>query len=313
MLARVAENLYWMGRHIERVDFCNRFIEVQFFNSLSAPMSGHKDFILRSILYVSGSSFDSSSPLSEQEVWRTVIFDPLNPSSMFSSINRARENARSIRNTISAELWEAINKWYIFCKNRSHQEFYSSDLFWFSEQIIANQALIKSTMVNTILHDDVWHFLNVGISLERTMQVLKIIRTKISDSAILSNSGALVSLKLFQMSVMLRSIGAYDVHQTINKTTLMTTETIFNLVFSNDMFPRSTISSTRKIYSHLSCIHVESDEVEDFTMDFKSKMNLFNEFSDYSDEDAVIQHIEAMDHWLLESHEKIQDIFFLKD
>lgn len=312
MLARVAENLYWMGRHIERADFCTRYLGVQFFTSLASPMSGHKDFILRSILYVSGSTFNSEAPLAEQDVWQTVIFNPLNPNSIFSSINHSRENARSIRNTISTELWEAINKWYLFCKQRSHQDFNSSDLFWFSEHMISHIALIKSNMVNTILHDDVWHFLNVGLSLERTLQVLKIIRSKISDISILSDSGAIESLKLYQWSVMLRSVGAYDVHQTINKATLMSNETIFKLIFSNDMFPRSTRFSTRKIYTHLSKISVASDPVVSFTSGFQDKMNSFNNFSDFSNEEAVIQHIEDMERWLLEAHDIIQDLFFLK-
>lgn len=312
MLARVAENLYWMGRHIERVDFCTRYTGVQYFTSLSQPMSGHKDFTLRSILYVSGSTLVPDGPLEENEVWQTVIFNPTNPNSVFSSINHCRENARSIRNNISTELWEAINKWYLFCKHRSQQLFSSSDLFWFSEQMMSHIALVKSCMVNTLLHDDVWHFLNLGIQVERSAQVLKIIRTKISDSAILSNSGALENLKLFQWSVMLRSVGAFDAHQNMNKSNLMSNESIFRLILSNEIFPRSLHFATNKIHNHLNRISVETEAVKAFSNDFDQQKEHFNQFSTYADEDAVISHIEEMETWIAQTHDQIQDLFFLK-
>jgi len=312
MLARVAENLYWMGRHIERADFCTRYNAVQYFTSLSAPMSGHKDFILRSILYVSGSTFVDTGELDENQVWQTVIFNPDNPNSIFSSISHCRENGRSIRNTISSELWEAINKLYLFSKQRSQQQFSSSDLFWYSEQMVSHIALIKSCMVNTLLHDDVWHFLNLGILLERTLQVLKIIRTKISDSAILSNSGVLENLKLFQWVVMLRSVGAFDAHQNMNPSNLMSNETIFKLILSNEMFPRSIHFATNKIHNHLTRISVQSEQVKKISSDFFNTIQQNNAFSEYENQDAVITHIEELESWISSVNNQIQDLFFLK-
>jgi len=50
MLARVAESLYWIGRNIERCEHCARYMQVQYFSTLEAPMSHNKDFTLRSIL-----------------------------------------------------------------------------------------------------------------------------------------------------------------------------------------------------------------------------------------------------------------------
>ena len=312
MLARVAENLYWIGRHLERADFCNRYITVQYFTSLSGPMTGHRDFILRSILHVSGTIFTENDLLDENQVWRTVLFNPDNPNSIFNSISHSRENARSIRNNISIELWEAINKWFLTSKQRSQQYFSSSDLFWYSEQMVSHIALIKSRMENTLLHDDVWHFLNLGILLERCLQVLKITKTKISDSIILSNSGKLENLKLFQWSVMLRSLGAFDAHHTMNKSSSMSSDTIYKLILSNDMFPRSINFATDKIHKHLTRISVQSESVKDITAKFIEQTESNKNFSSYTDEDAVISHIEDLENWLSEVHEQIQSIFFLK-
>lgn len=312
MLARVAENLYWMGRQIERVDFCNRYTSAQYFTSLSAPMSGHKDFILRSILFINGSSLNPDDPITENAIWKNIIFSPDNPSSFFSTINNSRENARSIKNALSTELWESINKWYLFCKERGKESFKSSDLFWFSEHMVSHIALIKSSMVNTIVHDDVWHFLNLGMLVERSHQILKIIRSKISDSAILSNAGELESLKLYQWAVMLRTVGAFDVHHKLNSNTVMSNETIFKLILSNYLFPRSIKFASHKIHKHLNLISVKTPEVHSLITEVHDKLNSCNDFGEFGNEEAVIEHIEDLTIWTNELHFKIQDLFFPK-
>jgi len=312
MLARVAENLYWMGRQIERVDFCNRYTSAQYFTSLSAPMSGHKDFILRSILFINDSTLDPDEPLSENRIWSNVIFSPDNPCSFYMNISNCRENARSIKNTISTELWESINKWYLFCKERSQKPFSSSDLFWFAEAMVSNIALIKSSMVNTIIHDDVWHFLNLGILIERSHQILKITRSKISDSAILSNAGELESLKLYQWAVMLRTVGAFDVHHKINYNTVMSNETIFRLILSNHLFPRSIKFASHKIHKHLNQISVKSSEVHNLITEVHDKLNSCNEFNVFGNEELVIEHIEDLSIWINNIHFTIHDLFFPK-
>ena len=100
MLARVAESLYWIGRNIERVEHCTRYLKVQYFSTLEAPMLQNKDFTFRSILFMSGADFEPQNMLPENEVWRKVIFDAGNPNSIFSIVKYAMENARSIRNAI---------------------------------------------------------------------------------------------------------------------------------------------------------------------------------------------------------------------
>ena len=79
MLARVAENLYWMGRYIERAEFFKRYCKVEYFSALESPMTEHQDFTLRSILYMSGSAFNSEEQLQERDVFQKVLFDASNP------------------------------------------------------------------------------------------------------------------------------------------------------------------------------------------------------------------------------------------
>ena len=50
MLARVANNLFWMGRYIERSEHLARYLNVNYFSSLDAPneLSQSREFVLRS-------------------------------------------------------------------------------------------------------------------------------------------------------------------------------------------------------------------------------------------------------------------------
>ncbi|HMQ46416.1 MAG TPA: alpha-E domain-containing protein [Saprospiraceae bacterium] len=309
MLARVAESLYWMGRSLERVEHCSRYLKVQYYSTLDAPMSQNKDFTLRSILFMSGSNLDVYVPIHENYVWQKVISDPNNPNSLFQLSHNARENARSIRNSISSELWEAINKWYLYIRDLEINTFNSSDIFSFAENATIHLAIIKSAIATTLLHNDVWSFINLGIYLERSMQVLRIVRSKLSDSIILSNNGANIPLLQYQWTTLLKSLEAFDVYKNQNRGVL-SREAIFALVLDNGLFPRSLKYSSKKVRSHLAQISVRPVEYEAVIEIFEDKMNNCLNFSDYSNEEEVLSRISEAIECLSNFHYDIQQLYF---
>ena len=255
MLARVAESLYWIGRNIERCEHCCRYMQVQYFSTLEAPMSQNKDFTLRSILFMSGGNFQLHGSLEENLVWQKVIFDSYNPNSLFSLVKNVRENARSIRNTISEEFWESINKWYLDYNKLNQQQFSSEKIFEFSKQMELGIVFIKSRLHHTFLHDDTWGFIWLGIYLERALQILRIIRSKISDSTILSNNGENQALLQYQWTTLLMCLEAFGIHKKEYKGT-RSKQSILELLLTNPIFPRSFYYTTAKIRRHLEGISV---------------------------------------------------------
>ena len=310
MLARVAENLYWMGRYLERAECNMRYIREEFFSTLEAPMTPHRDYVIRSILFLGATNTDSFDHIKDAIVWKNAIFDMTNSNSIISNINQVRENARGIRNTISSELWESINKWYIYCKDREAEIFTLKEINDFSEDMTNHLAMIKYSMVNTQLHNLVWHFLNIGIMLERTVSLSKILRSKISDYNILSNQGKDKSMLIYQWTILLKSVGGYDVHQTVARTKLMSPETMFPLLIANELFPRSLKYSISKCASHLKRVgqYIQVDS-EKFNMT-DTLIEQINEIDQDIKEQLVIHTLEQIQEQMSEYHFAIHSEFF---
>lgn len=310
MLRRVAENLYWMGRNLERSEFYVRFLKVQFYSTLDAPMSQNKDFALRSIVFMSGAPSSQEGALVENDVLHQVLFDPNNPNSTSQLVYLARENTRSIKNSISSELWQSINKWYLFVKSYSQRPFASVDIFNFTQLMTSHVAMIKSNLADTILHDDHWHFINMGIFMERTTQVLRILRSKMSDAAILSDNGANKALLFYQWTILLKSLEAFDVYRVSNRGKPMNSERIFTLILSNPLFPRSTRFTTNYFYKHLSGLSLTSPDFQEVQRNYMASMQLFESFKDFSNDDLVVEHIDDMYGWIANVHEQINQMCF---
>jgi uncharacterized alpha-E superfamily protein len=309
MLARVAESLYWIGRNIERAEHCSRFLKVQYYSTLDTPMLRNKDFTLRSIMFMAGSDETIQGELVEKEVWQNVIFDVRNSNSIYSIIRNARENARSIRNSISMEIWESINKWYHLCKKYDERKFSSGDLFSFTEDMKSHIATIKSNIANTILHDDIYHFISVGFHIERAQQILRIVRNKISDWMILSNNGENKALISYQWTILLKSLEAYDVHNTFYRGQ-KTKENIFKLIFENPIFPRSIAYAVAKIQYGISRISVIPDGYDDLIYYFEHELKDCIKGNNFEDEDVVLKLIDDSYKCISQVHFEINRIYF---
>ena len=308
MLARVAENLYWVGRYIERTEHLNRYFKVQFFSTLDAPMSQNRDFTLRSIMFMSGTNDLIESPLNEDEVWSWVLFDASNPNSIFTIIRSARENTRSIRNKVSTEMWESLNKCFLYCKKEG-STFSSEDIYHFTEQMTFHLAVVKSHILNTLLHQDPWNFISLGIFVERTQQILRILKSKISDASILSDNGANRALLQYQWTIMLKSLEAFDVHTEVNRGK-MSQATIFELILSNAAFPRSLRYSYNHVIQHLKSISVRTSEYAATLQSMQDELEGHLHFEDLSSEESVMQQIDELSEKLSNLHPKIEKLYF---
>ncbi|GLR16955.1 alpha-E domain-containing protein [Portibacter lacus] len=309
MLARVAESLYWIGRNLERAEHCSRFLKVQYFSTLDSPMLSNRDFTLRSIMFMAGTNYQVQGELHEKDMWKNVIFDINNPNTIFSIIKNARENARSIRNSLSMEIWESINKLYLLCSSYEEYKFSSGALFKFSEEMKSNISVIKSNVTNTILQDDIYHFITMGIFVERSMQVLRIVRNKISDWVILSNDGENKALVSYQWTILLKSLEAFDIYNTLHPGK-KSRETIFKLVFTNPLFPRSVDYSLSHLQKSIAAISVRPEGYDLLIKNLTDEMNAISLFDGFDDEDLVVQHVNENYERIAKIHNDLHNIYF---
>ncbi|HOI04357.1 MAG TPA: alpha-E domain-containing protein, partial [Dermatophilaceae bacterium] len=161
MLSRIAESLYWIGRYLERAEDTSRLLDVQLHLSVEDPVIDARASADR-LLTVMG--IDHEGPATEDLVLRRLCHDPDSPASIVSALKGARESARRSRETVSTEMWEAINTTWCAVQRGELAKVRPALAFrWVRERC----AVITATADGTMSHDQGWYFLVLGRSLER--------------------------------------------------------------------------------------------------------------------------------------------------
>ena len=227
-----------MGRYIERSEHIARYTKEIYFSSLDAPIeeSKQRKFVLESILFMNG-VFDED-PSSEPDTLYKVCLDPSNSNSILSNITNGRENARGVRNTISTELWKVINQTYHFTNNYDEQMLRKTNLFDFTQNIIDQASLIRSKAKSTLLYDENWAIILLGVHIERAIQIIRIINSKLNDINKIENTGHQVAEISFEWSSLLRCCESFDMSKKFyggvpNK------EEVLEFMLLNDLCPKS--------------------------------------------------------------------------
>ena len=109
MLSRVADSLYWMSRYLERAEHMARLVEVNLGLTLEQAQPLCDDRWPR-VLSALGVDKVRAAEMDAHTILRSITFDPANGSSIISAIISARENARQVREQISSEMWEELNR-----------------------------------------------------------------------------------------------------------------------------------------------------------------------------------------------------------
>ncbi len=259
MLSRIANNLFWLGRYIERVEDTARFVEVQYYSSLDAPFIQKKEMALKSILSMLGNPdyyFGKYEKLTEENLLYTAVLDKDNPSSVLFSLNYARENARTTRDILSEHLWEAINRFYHFLRNYRVKKFLKNP-FELLEKIVENSFIINGIIDRIIMKDISWAFIKLGIDVERSAQLARIILVKIDDIERMKNPTEVA--ERFQWRKLLESTAAIDVNNALNKKAT-DKEKVLELLTLNMKSPRSISYNLQKIHEYLIMISPEKEE-----------------------------------------------------
>lgn len=249
MLSRIANSLFWMGRYLERVEHLARFAKVQYHTSLDAPSSLNKERVLASMLEMMWLP-ESYCNLVDQEVLFHISIADSNNLSLLSQLNYARENARGARDTISSELWEAINTYYHKLQALNNKPFEPELFVEAVEIIISNSAIIKGLIENTLFHRDERALICEGMHLERAIQINRIILAKIKEIHQIQNSNIEQVAELYQWGTMLKCAESFDMcHRYYRK--VPTRRNSLEFLLFNDVFPKSVAFNLVQVKRHL--------------------------------------------------------------
>ncbi len=222
---------------MERADNVARFIDVNLQLMLDLPSGSQEQW--HPLVSISGgdAAFSSRYPVATRDnVIKFLTFDGDNPSSIVSCLRAARENARTIRESISPEMWEQVNTFYLMVNAAAANErLRTSSSSFFSEVKKASQ-LFHGITDATMLHGEVWHFYSLGRLLERADKTSRLLDVKYF---MLLPSVADVGTPLddIQWAAVLRSASALEMYR--KRHGHIAPEQIINFLVLDHEFPRS--------------------------------------------------------------------------
>ncbi len=165
MLSRAASSIYWMSRYLERAENVARFVSVNVHLMLDTGLPPDSAQ-WKPLVTTSGDDADFAKRYkehNEKNVLHFLTFDEKNPNSILSCICSARENARTVREVISSEMWEQINALYHYVQKHSRKR-RIDNLQEFYVHIRTNSHLFAGLSENTMSHGEGWHFARMGRS-----------------------------------------------------------------------------------------------------------------------------------------------------
>ena len=179
MLSRVAESIYWMSRYIERAENIARLVDVNLLLQLDLPDTADEQW--DPMVKATGDAVpfkERYETADRTNAIQFLTFDALNPNSILSCISQARENARTVREIISSEMWEEINRFYLTLNAPDARAKAIYEAHSFFHDVKRTSHLIEGTKNETMEHGDAWHFSRIGRYLERADQTSRILDVK---------------------------------------------------------------------------------------------------------------------------------------
>lgn len=243
MLSRVANCLYWMSRYIERAENTARIVDtnlqllLDFRNLDDSTLAQHWMPIVQST--GDDEAFFAKYPRATgQAVTEFLVFDVSNPNSIASSIAQARENARMVRDQISQEMWEELNRLYLWARGREARSFWTHSPTDYFSQIKNSTLLLLGMIYATFTHNEGWHFMQAGKFLERADKITRILDVRHSSFPEKGAPTHVTQRDALEWSAVLRSCSAWDAYKAAYGADVRPDWAVELLLFA-DEFPRS--------------------------------------------------------------------------
>ena len=249
MLSRVAESIYWLNRYVERAENVARFVDVNLNLFLDSPTNVAQQWeplvVTTGDLSLFQERYDQATA---ENVIQFLIFDNDCPNSIISCLKAARENARTIRQYISREMWQQVNNFYFMVKE-AHPGQSLSVLQEFFTQVKMASHLFAGVMDATMSHSEGWHFGQLGRFIERVDKTSRILDVKyfillpreLAPAIATRSSTEDVGNTLDEIGWMalLKSASAYEMYRKGSPQHRITSTGVADFLILNREFPRS--------------------------------------------------------------------------
>jgi uncharacterized alpha-E superfamily protein len=236
MLSRVADAIYWMSRYVERAENVARFVDVNLHLALDFPEAGEQWAPLVAVTGDHEFFTKKYGQASRDNVLEFLTFDRESPNSIISCLAHARENARSVREIISSEMWEQVNHAYLMVMEAARtKKALEAPHDFFTEVKQASHLFVGTTYL-TMSHTEAWHFGRLGRLLERADKTSRILDVKYF-LLLPQPSDVGSTLDALHWGALLRSASAFEMYR--KKNHVITPQKVVEYLLLDVKFPRS--------------------------------------------------------------------------
>jgi uncharacterized alpha-E superfamily protein len=213
MLSRIADSLFWMSRYMARAEDTARLLDVTYHMLLEQSQDSYQ---LRwdGIITITGEQdrfYSFYEEATAQNVFEFLAFREDNSNSIVSCLNRVRENARTIRDRISREMWEDVNSLYHSVKGFDTRTEIVNGPHRFCTHIIFGSHSFYGVTDGTLPRNEGWHFLQAGKALERAETTARIV--DVEYHKLLKTSSQVDQPDSYQWMAVLKSVAAYEIYR----------------------------------------------------------------------------------------------------
>ncbi len=256
MLARTADHLYWMARYMERAENTARMLDVNYQAGLLPQPMNAAEQGWRGLLGISELTAEFEKrygAVLPQSVMAFMVADEENPSSIRNCLLAARENARAVRGTLTTEVWETTNQTWLEFKRLLEGNEFLTDPSTLFEWVKFRSHLSRGVTLGTMLHDEAFHFLRIGSSIERADNTARLLDVKFrgaidyfgpsgtrQSKSLLADSAAAgeVEYDFYHWSAILRSMSGFEIYRKVYRNVIRPEKVAELLILRTDM-PRS--------------------------------------------------------------------------
>lgn len=256
MLSRTADHLFWMSRYTERAENTARMLDVNYQMSLMPQSEKTVEATWRALLDLSEltsdyfSQYDLITPI---DVMNFMVQNTENPSSIIRCLQAARENARAVRGTMTTDLWESINTTWLEAQKKIKQGSLNVAPTDFFEWVKFRSHQSRGVHIGTMLRDEVYHFIGLGLYLERADNTARLLDVKFV-AAEEYNGDLLTDVdEFYYWAAILRSVSAFENYRKVYRDAI-TPKRVAELMILSLSNPRSLVSSVSDVVSILSKI-----------------------------------------------------------
>ena len=255
MLARTASNLFWLARYMERADYLARLIQAAERMASISPIEDDQSEWHSAIIAAGCEEayFEKYEQVEAASAVDFLVADPDNGSSIFSCLDTARRNARSVRVAITTDVWDAVNGSWLELGNTSRAKLVRSDeLSRFLDWTKERAGLFNGAYANSMLRRDAFSFTRLGNFLERTDNTARILDVKYH--VLLPRPDAVGGmLDYYHWSAILRSVSALRAYNAVYQSKIVPWK-VAELLILRPELPRSLLFCMDQVVEQLNTI-----------------------------------------------------------